>query len=198
MRNTTLAPDGIPVGYYYLDTGGSLSGLCTPCHTPGGFPGTGVGKSLPLRHVNGTRDVRFDPRTGDRDGPAGQSLSDLPWLPSAYGTLEALGVAAKPTHPYWMTDEHTINWGCERSQEWYPGVWAVCPRASCTRRTTAALPRPDGKAWYGMVEFSLDIATYDPGTKTCSGVACHLGSNTYPERKPIWGYRAASCFPCHR
>jgi predicted CxxxxCH...CXXCH cytochrome family protein len=198
-RNTTLAPDGTPVGYYYLDTGGSLSGLCAPCHTPGGFPATGTGKALPLRHVNGTRDVRFDPRTGDRDGPAGQSLSDLPWLPAAYGTLEALGAPVKPTHPYWMTDEHTITWGCERSQEWYPGLWAVCPPGVVyTPNYGGSAQTGWGKAWYGMVEFSLDVATYDPGTKTCSGVACHLGSSSYPERKPTWGVRARSCFPCHR
>jgi len=58
-----------PSGFYYLDTTGDytlpngwgVSYVCTSCHT-GSNPAApqGTGKVLPLRHVNGRRDVEFD------------------------------------------------------------------------------------------------------------------------------------------
>jgi predicted CxxxxCH...CXXCH cytochrome family protein len=85
-----------PSGFYWLDTTGdyALAGnvdpawlaqqQCNACHGPGGAA-TGAGKVLPLRHVNGARDVAFDPRT---------ALPAIAWLPPSPGT---------PTGPYWMT-----------------------------------------------------------------------------------------------
>ncbi|WP_248341018.1 CxxxxCH/CxxCH domain c-type cytochrome [Anaeromyxobacter paludicola] len=65
-------------GFYWLDTtgdyhlpGGTASRLttpeyaqlqCTSCHYTGGKSPPGVGRVLPLRHVNGSRDVVFDER----------------------------------------------------------------------------------------------------------------------------------------
>jgi predicted CxxxxCH...CXXCH cytochrome family protein len=98
----TTDPSGAgPSGFYWLDTTGSyaLPGgaagrdawlaeqQCGYCHNSGGAP-TGVGKVLPLRHVNGSRDVVFDPR---------DALPAIAWLPAAPNT---------PTAPYWMTRAH--------------------------------------------------------------------------------------------
>jgi predicted CxxxxCH...CXXCH cytochrome family protein len=58
---------------------------CTACHDGAAAP-TGAGKVLPLRHVNGKREVVFDPR---------RSMPDLPWLPAAPNA---------PTRPYWVTN----------------------------------------------------------------------------------------------
>ncbi len=82
-----------PSGFYYLDTGGnydlggSLGYACAGCHVAGdGEKPTGSGAVLPLRHVNGSRDVVFDPRT---------SVPSIAWLPAAPFT---------PTRPTWVTD----------------------------------------------------------------------------------------------
>lgn len=58
-----------PGGFYYLDTtgnydlGGQLDYVCTFCHTgQAGAPAQKAGAIATKRHVNGTRDVVFDPR----------------------------------------------------------------------------------------------------------------------------------------
>jgi predicted CxxxxCH...CXXCH cytochrome family protein len=95
--DTTDPSNTGPSGFYYLDTtgnyvlpGGADAGWaarnqCGYCHKAGGAA-TGSGKVLPLRHVNGTRDVVFDPRT---------TLPSISWLPAAPN---------RPTRPYWVTD----------------------------------------------------------------------------------------------
>jgi predicted CxxxxCH...CXXCH cytochrome family protein len=83
-----------PSGFYYLDTSvdldlgpGVTSTACGSCHGAGaGAPPAGRGRVLPLRHVNGARDVTFDPRTSV---PA-----ETPGLPAAPG---------RPAFPYWTT-----------------------------------------------------------------------------------------------
>jgi predicted CxxxxCH...CXXCH cytochrome family protein len=98
--DTTDPANTGPSGFYYLDTTGNYalpggdpariawgwqaSIQCGSCHNAGGAA-TGAGKVLPLRHVNGRRDVVFDPRS---------TLPPIPWLPPAPNT---------PTGPYWMT-----------------------------------------------------------------------------------------------
>ena len=59
-----------PSGFYYLDTsgdyrlpGGLLGYACGDCHVEGGRAPPASGKVLPLRHVNGVRDVVFDRRS---------------------------------------------------------------------------------------------------------------------------------------
>ncbi|MBI5070767.1 MAG: CxxxxCH/CxxCH domain-containing protein [Deltaproteobacteria bacterium] len=156
-----------PSGFYYLDTTGNyaLEGgdpgriswgwqasiQCASCHGAGGAA-TGTGKVLPLRHVNGTRDVTFDPRT---------TLPPIPWLPAAPNT---------PVRPYWVTDPGLA------------GYW------------------PSGLTWTGTtLSFGLDTSAYDPATKTCTSVACHVA-----EQRPVWGrpYQyytnaSATCYTCH-
>lgn len=97
-----------PSGFYYLDTSGSyqLPGgwagrigslwyarlRCDTCHssTHPTAP-LGTGKVLPLRHVNGVRDVTFDTR---------QTLPPIPWLPAAPN------IAVKP---YWFTQGNRMS-----------------------------------------------------------------------------------------
>ncbi len=155
-------------GFYYLDTSGSyaadgglLYDACSLCHTgAAGAPATGSGKVLPLRHVNGSRDVVFDARA---------SLPAIGWLPAAPDT---------PTRPYWATNAS-------------PGYLPP----------TSGL---DGLTWsltLGGVGQAAP-ARYDPATKTCSNVACHLES-----LGPVWGAPydvnvpvgpAKACCDCHR
>jgi predicted CxxxxCH...CXXCH cytochrome family protein len=82
-----------PSGFYWLDTtgdhvlpGGLLAYACGACHGRAGGPAAGSGRVLPLRHVNGRRDVVFDPRT---------TLPDVAWLPAPPN---------RPTRPYWVTN----------------------------------------------------------------------------------------------
>ncbi|HEU4384996.1 MAG TPA: CxxxxCH/CxxCH domain-containing protein, partial [Anaeromyxobacteraceae bacterium] len=82
-----------PSAFYYLDTtgdytfgGGVLDDACAVCHTGGGAT-TGTGRILPLRHVNGTRDVVFDARTSLPQG--------ISWLPAAPN---------RPSRPYWASN----------------------------------------------------------------------------------------------
>jgi predicted CxxxxCH...CXXCH cytochrome family protein len=143
-----------PSGFYWLDTtgayqlpGGDPSRLttadyaaldCASCHTAGDpLAPSRAGKVLPLRHVNGARDVIFDPRTA-------LSVANPSWLPPAPNA---------PAAPYWFTDA-------------YGGP---------------------------TVSFSLKDGTYDPATKSCSGVECHL------TQKPVWGAAKGPgwCTSCH-
>ena len=156
-----------PSGFYYLDTTGNYaipggdsgrigsgwqaSIQCGYCHKTGGAT-TGTGKILPLRHVNGARDVVFDPRT---------TVPAIPWLPAFPNT---------PTLPYWVTDPGLS------------GYW------------------PSGLTWIGTtLSFGLNTSTYEPATKTCTSVACHVA-----EQRPVWGtpYQyytnsSATCYTCH-
>jgi predicted CxxxxCH...CXXCH cytochrome family protein len=86
-----------PSGFYYLDTSGTYgvgpayAGVfvdCIACHDGGGTsPAQGVGSAMPYFHVNGKRDVDFDPRTS-------LTVSAGMTLPSG---------ADLPTRPYWYT-----------------------------------------------------------------------------------------------
>jgi len=71
---------------------------CGACHSAGSATApTGQGKVVPLRHVNGARDVVFDART---------TLPAISWLPPAPNG---------PTRPYWVTDPGLLGY-------WPPGV----------------------------------------------------------------------------
>jgi predicted CxxxxCH...CXXCH cytochrome family protein len=152
-----------PSGFYWLDTtgdyvlpGGDASRIaygyledlrCTTCHGPTGPATAGAGRVLPLRHVNGARDVVFDART---------SLPPIAWLPQG---------AAGPVAPYWMTG------GDAGIPDW-----------------------PATVSWSGTtVSFSLDGASYDAATKTCTSVACHMAES------PRWGSQNGyvACSNCH-
>ena len=223
--NTTRDAAGNPVGYYYLDTGGSLGASCLPCHAAGGTAAAsvGTGKTLPLHHVNGRRDVQFDPRTGVNDGPMGQSLSDVAWIPSVAGWLQYPGTQRekKPVQPYWIMNQNPGQWFCEppySGTDWEGHVGYCPPTAVFTRNYWYHLPMQpyctnhpadcepphwEVSQWYGMIEFSLGgtverPSSWDPQARTCT-VACHASSFDYPQKKPTWGVysRGQACFPCH-
>lgn len=154
-----------PSGFYYLDTTGTyqLAGgdpsrvasplylrlQCSACHSAGGKAAPGSGRVLPLRHVNGSRDVVFDPRS---------TLPAIAWLPPAPNT---------PTLPNWVTNGNISGW----------------PASVAFNGTTAS--------------FSLAGAGYDPATKTCSNVACHV-----QQTQVTWGVapvgQATCVATCHQ
>jgi predicted CxxxxCH...CXXCH cytochrome family protein len=110
-----------PGGFYYLDTTGNytlpngwgVSYACTSCHNgsnPAAPPGTG--RVLPLRHVNGSRDVEFDARTGNPNAP---------WPP---------GTADDPLRPYWITQGSRSNTGWANTNVTFAGTtadWDLSP-----------------------------------------------------------------------
>ncbi len=181
-----------PSGFYWLDTtgnyqlpGGSSSRLvptapgysyygaiyaqlqCTACHGQGN-PSAPVqpGRVLPLRHVNGKRDVVFDPRSTLPTPPTPPAVDLLAWLPAPPN---------RPTAPYWATNSEFSPYVF--MQGWAPFVIH------------------DGTTH----SFGLGNASYDPGTKTCSNVGCHVG-----EAQPVWGtpyYQSTNgslaCSNCH-
>jgi predicted CxxxxCH...CXXCH cytochrome family protein len=107
-------------GFYYLDTTGdytiSPNGYgawgytCTACHGIASYPTAkvGTGKVLPLRHVNGTRDVEFDNRTGS---------PNVNYVP---GTV--VSPDNNPTRPYWITSGSGSRWGAEVTNATFLGT----------------------------------------------------------------------------
>jgi predicted CxxxxCH...CXXCH cytochrome family protein len=156
-----------PSGFYYLDTSGdySLPGATAPfscaaagCHTglPGGAP-AGTGKVSPGRHLNGVRDVVFDPRTAP---PASG-------LPSR---------SALPTRAYWIADVRV----------------STLPPADGGFDVSLDPARPGY-----TLSLHLANASYDPATKTCASVACHLKAYAGTPAQ-AWGqFPVNLCRPCH-
>ncbi len=89
--DTTNPVDTGPSGFYWLNTtgtytldGGGLGYACANCHAgDAGVAPLARGGVLPLKHVNGVRDVAFDRRDT---------------LPLGYDG----GVAVRPTAPFWV------------------------------------------------------------------------------------------------
>lgn len=98
--DTAAATNVGPSGFYYLDSSGnyeisdavvSYTYSCTACHD-GSAAAAGTGKVMPYFHVNGARDVRFDPRTDLTGMDATYAAANLPASPNT------------PTRPYWFTN----------------------------------------------------------------------------------------------
>jgi predicted CxxxxCH...CXXCH cytochrome family protein len=172
----TVDPANVgPDGFYYLDTSGDyalvsdgLSLQCATCHDGVGAP-VGRGKVLPLRHVNGRRDVAFDPRTA---------------LPDAYPTgLPALA-SAGAIAPYYVAPFRVDASG-----------FTLPPGG-------VILDAQDGTK---VLAIDLARATYDPATRTCANIACHLARQQRvdagaPEGPLRWGapyVKTDSCNGCH-
>jgi predicted CxxxxCH...CXXCH cytochrome family protein len=161
-----------PSGFWWLNTTGNYQADgqnyaafdCTRsgCHDgqPTRAP-AGDGGVLPWRHVNGRRDVIFDPRT-------------------ATTTYRAPAAPAAPVFPYWVTVSEF------KDANHLPPGSTLSPWP----------PPPDGTAAAGTLSFELSGAAYDPATKTCASVSCHLAQTS-----ARWGGTAAgtmsTCFDCH-
>jgi predicted CxxxxCH...CXXCH cytochrome family protein len=126
-----------PSGFYWLDTTGNyrldlagadparltssawLNSQCATCHAPGGVAPEGQGRVLPLRHVNGTRDVAFDPRT---------AIGNLFGYP---------GAPAPATAPYWavLSDASVFSAGLGTAS--YDPATKTCSNAACHLKQTS-------------------------------------------------------------
>jgi predicted CxxxxCH...CXXCH cytochrome family protein len=154
-----------PGGFYWLNTdgnydlGGELGYGCDNCHSDTNPDAPlGSGRAWSKAHVNGNRDVVFDPRTS---------------IPSATSGLPA--PPNTPTLPYWVTAQPSN-------------------------------PPPDS-VLNGSATWSLHVAgaSYDPATKTCSNVPCHLNQSFgtgLPDYDPlVWGtvpVGMSTCNACHQ
>jgi predicted CxxxxCH...CXXCH cytochrome family protein len=103
-----------PSGFYWLDTtgdyalpnSGNYAYVCTSCHSGSiNAPPAGAGKVLPLRHVNGSRDVEFDARTGNPNAA---------WVPGPN----------TPLRPYWITQGSTTLFGWSTTNRTMVGTTA--------------------------------------------------------------------------
>jgi predicted CxxxxCH...CXXCH cytochrome family protein len=158
-------------GFYYLDTTGTYEvagassdfvSVCTSCHAGSTGPTRARGGAVkPLYHVNGTRDVTFDPRID-------LSTATSPTLPASPNT---------PTRPYWYTRATTRTIGTDTYQD-SPVITGAL--ATSTLGTHAGL---DGTT------YSLDLAAaqWDPATRSCSAVACHVGRLSAGAPPVTWG-----------
>lgn len=135
---TTDPASAGPSGFYWLDTTGSyrldlpgadparltspswVNTQCATCHTPGGVAPEGQGRVLPLRHVNGTRDVAFDPRASIG------SLSGYPGAP-----------ADPATGPYWVVLSSGSLWSTGLGAAGYDPATKTCSNAACHLNQTS-------------------------------------------------------------
>ena len=156
----TVDPANVgPGGFYYLDTeglydlGGSLKYACGTCHTgAANAPAIKSGAVRTARHVDGSREVTFDPRTTLPINVVG-----LPAAPN------------RPSRPYWIAG----------------AIPSALPPSSSA----------DGTTW----SLSLDGATYDPKTKACANVPCHV-RQSFGGAPLLWGTTPvgwATCSACH-
>jgi predicted CxxxxCH...CXXCH cytochrome family protein len=178
-----------PGGFYYLDTSGdyALDGgdparfsnpswartQCITCHGEGKRAPAAGGAVLPLRHVNGRPDVVFDRRSALPDGYA----TGLPTL-----APPAPNEPIAPVAPYYVSPFNVSMIG-----------WELPPGSEVRLAENGT----------EVLTVSLAQATYDPATRTCSNVGCHLGRQSmvnagYPPLQ--WGepyVRSVSCDRCH-
>ncbi len=134
---------------------------CTTCHSvPADARG---GRVLPLRHVDGTRDVVFDRRTAL---PAGYP-ADLPPL-----------ATADPIRPFYV---------------YAFGLSRYTLPADAALRDVAGTTAPAPQA----LTLHLASASYDPATRTCSAVACHLAQAQVAWGAPFEAPGSTFCSSCH-
>ena len=100
--------------------GGALNFSCTGCHTSadaGVVSPPGAGGVLPLKHVNGSRDVVFDQRTT---------------LPAGYTG----GVTPAPTAPFWVRASSGMK-NYTLAAAAYDPATKTCTSVSCHRQQTS-------------------------------------------------------------
>jgi predicted CxxxxCH...CXXCH cytochrome family protein len=162
--DTTDPANAGPSGFYYLDTSGAYQ-------LPGGNParlGSQWYARLQCTSCHSAGSATAPSGTGKvRPLRHVNGSRDI-----AFDSRDALPAGISwlpaapntPTAPYWMTGGST------------------------------GLPWPADADWSGTtVSFSLRTSVYEPATKTCSNVACHLAE------EPVWGNQmgSARCRSCH-
>ena len=150
--------------------------------------------------------------SGDYVLPGGEPgrYSDPTWVNQQCATCHFEGgrAAPGPAKP-WLNGWNHVNGQRDvafddRTEPW-PVSWLPAAPNTPTRtywltnaRTT--VPWPADVTWNGTtVSFDLANAAYDPATKTCTSVACHL------QGTPVWGRPYLSlgmstegvCYECH-
>jgi predicted CxxxxCH...CXXCH cytochrome family protein len=177
-------PDGDydlrPLGYADRGDDSSWQAMqCVTCHELGAG-----GRARPLRHVNGRRDLAFDPRVA---------------LPDGYATgLPALATS-DPVRPYYMTMRSGLDFAPTAAD------CTAAPRPSCgVAADVAVRAGAPGADPPRVLTFTLEHAAWDPATKTCSAVACHLERQRQVEagtQPPLrWGAPytwETACTGCH-
>lgn len=182
-------------GMLNYSCGGGAGGL--PCHgNVEGGPTAQGGAILTGLHVNGERDVRFDPR------------ETLP--ADAGGLLLRYGEAPnRPTQPYWVSAEPGVEpdgtqlhppdaWSLTLAPS-VDGVCAVAARACEGTETpcevdgecegVSCLPTEYACEWSGEAcvtdaDCPRPGASYDGGQRSCSRIPCHLRQTSVPPESP--------------
>ncbi len=177
----------LATGFYYLDIGGDFTMpqrangaayppyVCADCHTgkPGEpAAGSGTGKVLPLRHVNGKRDVVFD---------------DRQTLPFSY----SFGTDGSPTRPEFMWTPGTGPIGCNTAYDScnvLESRWSLGPDLVSFFLSNTFTDSTHPTA----------TPTYDPVNKTCSNVGCHW-EQAMPQWGAYgdWNLDPDGCNECH-
>jgi predicted CxxxxCH...CXXCH cytochrome family protein len=172
-----------PSGFYWLDTTGDYALLpnawnytyvCTSCHSAASTTAPlGQGRVLPLRHVNGARDVQFDARTGD----PGAS-----WVPSA----------DRPVRPYWFTQGSTTSaWWINTNRTMvgttaqfdlsparYDPLQKTCTNVTChMAQGNMGYTGTDPSTRFELLRWGAPyyVSTNDPATGRTTCSACHRG-----------------------
>lgn len=137
----------LPGGFFYLDTTvrTSLPGatafatsehLCQSCHGQPGKPGGGPGRALPLRHVNGRREVTFDPRNGVPDGYYATLVSPAPTQPYFVASAFNNFFPVPPVTDATVVDGATISFPLTEAR--YDQATKSCSSVACHFKDSAA------------------------------------------------------------
>ncbi|MEI6226486.1 MAG: hypothetical protein WCS72_17205, partial [Deltaproteobacteria bacterium] len=179
-----------PNGFYYLDTTGDYGlpndygvfYVCTSCHTGvGSAPPQGRGKVLPLRHVNGIRDVEFDARTGSPNAT---------WVP---------GTADDPTRPYWVANGSSSNTGWANTNVNFKGTtiqWDLGPARynpadkTCTNVTCHMSQ--------GNTAYTDPVILTDPANRNTRFLKLQWGATYYYDGTADPATGVSACSSCHR
>jgi predicted CxxxxCH...CXXCH cytochrome family protein len=128
-----------PSGFFYLDTTSRfdvenappLTGFTTcataSCHTGAAGPPAQGGAALPLHHVNGTRDVVFDPRTSAAGYARLPAAPNTPGFP--YWRFDASFAGISPSTPDQRLDGNTFSLHLGNAQ--WDAATKTCSNVAC-------------------------------------------------------------------
>ncbi len=153
-------------------SGSWAMGQCGTCHAGAAREGS----VLPLRHVNGKRDVAFDRRPALSD----DFVTGLPSLASA-GAIR----------PYYVSN-------------FLPQAESGGEIRFRFLADSVLVPVADTTSTSNVFTTTLESATYDPSTKTCGSIGCHVGRQSLVDAGYVgpllWGQPFqlfSDCTGCH-